>query len=907
MKKCLCKFIDIIKENKYFVIGFVLIMLYLFSDCLLNSYTVSFNNFNYSQTPFNSLGVETAGPWLSDVADSDYPLKFQVFYNEDGISFWDSDIALGTSINSLAEILYPGNIVFLLPFQVAILLKLVLELVTAFFSMYIFMKSIEVKKYAALITAVIYTFSSALIVWLGWPHSDVMALAPLLFWAVEKLVSTIKIKYMLFLSLIIYTMLMATMPTYVAYFMYLVGVYLVIYTCMKYWKSKRNILYVFFMFAIGVMLAVIMSIPYTIELINQVVGNGYASSREAYSEVELGTKYIRTFLFPYVRDGLSAHINESTLYVGILPLVILPLVLVNNKEKKRNLFFLIASIVAFCLIFTNAFEFIYKELPAVNTSLKFRVICLLMFTMSVLTGITLNDILENGDKYWSKKWLIAIQIVWSVAILYISTEEIYSTHLRELQKVTIIMTILLVGVIMLMKRKSRLIQMIIAMVVIIDSVGFAKDYLPYVDASVEVIPEATDSVEYMMENTKNEERILGIGNWNLFPNTNTYYGLNDIRVHGFVATNQDIQNYYKTIYSESYVSNTRVDFSEIDNYELLKYIGVKYVHSSALGNVVQVSGTSENRVALGAINSNSIVKEKVFIENNIASLQVLFATYGSIPSGKDNLNVSLLNEDGESVWEKCYSTSQLRDNAYLKMDLTGQELETGNYSLEMKFGDVGGDTITLWYSADGSNVFDYNGQSVIGNLIINAVYPVDEYDIVYQGKDGLEIGQLKEFADKVELIENVYVLSDEQEVLDTMSEKYMDNTMFVTEDSGITEYNVPLSKGESVEVIEYSDDYIKIECNTQCARYVSVNDYYSDDWCAYVNGEKVEIEKINYLLRAVKVEAGENIVIEMKYEPTQIYGYLACFGVGVVIWIILFVFRNKLQSIIDKKIIKEIE
>jgi len=896
-----------IKENKYFIVGFVLVLFYLLSDCIFDNYIISYTNANYNMDPFDSVNVVTEGPNLTDVADSTLPSKYRIFYDDDKFGMWDSDVALGVNVKAVADLLYPGNLVYFLPLNIAMGIKCILEFLVGFVAMYMFMKSLGVKKYSAAMTGIVYTFSSALVVWLGWPHSDVIALAPLLFFSVEKLLSTIQIKYMLLISLVTYTMLMAAMPTYVAYFMYLAGIYIVVFTIKKHWKNKRNIFVVGGMFAFSIILAVVMSMPYTIELLEQVVGNGYASTRENYSQMKLSANYLRTFLFPYVRDGLSAHINESTMYLGILPIALMPLCVVNNKNKKRNIFFIISSLAVLMLIFTDALNIVFTKLPAVNTSLKYRVIALLLFTMSVPVGNTLNDIIENGSLYWSKKWLFAIQIVWCAAVLYVSTEGIYRTNLPDLQRVTVFMLVSLVCIVLLARKSNKVIMLGIALVVIFDSVGFAKAYLPYVDASADVIPKATDSVQYMIDNTADEERIAGIGAWNLFPNTNVYYNLNDIRIHGFSATNRDFTTFYERIDDNAYDSNTRVEFEKIDNYELLKYIGVKYVYSDVLGRIEDVTGDTGNKSPIGIIRSDTVIKEEIEIKEGATGILIYMSNFGSTPSGRDNFTVNLYNGDGNKLFEKKYSTEDISDNKYFKTDVSGLGLAPGRYIFEMNFSDMADDTITLWTGNASGEQFEMNGEVIPGNIVISATYKENAYNIVYEGQDGLQIGVLDKYADKAELVETIIVKDDDEAVLNTMSEEYLKNTMFVTNESGIGEYNSPLRDGEHVTLERYDDEYIKIKCTTECERYVIINDYYTDDWCAYVNGKKVDVEKVNYLVRAVKVPAGEDIIIEMKYEPSQIKILAACFAVGAALWIIIFIFRNKLQLLIDKMVVKEMD
>ncbi len=765
---------NFIINNKWFIIGGLLVILYVFSNYMYGL-KLSFTNMNYSFEPFNSTGTFTTGPLLSDIADSHYPSVFRIFYSNEGLTLWDSDIGLGRGVDSVVFLMNPMEWVYFLPMAVAIFLKAFSEFALGFFFMFLFMRSIGIKKYGAALSGVIYAFSSVIVVWLGWPHSDVAVWAPLLFYAIEKLINTLKIQYMFLIALSVYMMLIVTMPTYAAYFMYLAGIYIIIFAFKKHWKNKRNAFIVGGLFALGVVLATVASLPYTYTLLNNVVSNGYMDSREAYGTAKLSWSYLRTLVYPYLRDGMTMHINESTIYVGLTSLAFLPFIFFNNKAKKRNLFFIFASIILFVLIFTDGLNFVYTKLPLVSTSLKFRVIALLTFSLSAITGITINDFVENKEYYKNKKWIFAICVTWSVLVVLLASKNIFSNFKKHIAfaLVAVLAAVFLSAAIVLLKKYKKVAYIALAVLIVFDSAFFAKRYLPWISADASVIPEPTDSISYMIDNSTQQERIAGVGNWVFFPNTPSFYELNDVRTHGFEATNPDVHTYYIAIDSTSYASNTRQEFHNIENIELLKYLGVKYIYGS-----VEYA-------------TNSIEKAKT---------------------------------------EK----------------------------------------------------------SVCGD--------------VYIGDDGLIVAELNEYSSKVELVSKVQPYDDEAQVLDEMKKGFVKNTAFMVSDSKKA-YDVPLSENEKIELVTYKDNYVKVVCTTECDRYVMLNDYYNENWTAYVNGKKVDIEKTNYLMRAVKVESGKDIVVEFKYEPNDYYVIIGiAFGV-IFLTAVLFVFKNKLQMLIDKVVV----
>ena len=73
----------------------------------------------------------------------------------------------------------------------------------------------------------------------------------------------------------------------------------------------------------------------------------------------------------------------------------------------------------------------------------------------------------------------------------------------------------------------------------------------------------------------------------------------------------------------------------------------------------------------------------------------------------------------------------------------------------------------------------------------------------------------------------------------------------------------------SVELLEYSPNYLKYRCNTEqegIAVFSQV--YYPAGWKAYIDGTESEILRTNYILRGVHLTPGEHIV-EMRYAPAS--------------------------------------
>ena len=134
MKMSVRKCTSWIGRHKWFLIGFVLVTLFVFNNYHLG-YQLSFTNVNYSFLPFSTTGTQTDGPMLSDVADSHYPSVYATFYDDEGLNFWESDVSLGRSSGAVAFLMNPLEWVCALPLSAAIFLKAFLEFSMAFIFM----------------------------------------------------------------------------------------------------------------------------------------------------------------------------------------------------------------------------------------------------------------------------------------------------------------------------------------------------------------------------------------------------------------------------------------------------------------------------------------------------------------------------------------------------------------------------------------------------------------------------------------------------------------------------------------------------------------------------------------------------------------------------------------------------
>ena len=99
---------------------------------------------------------------------------------------------------------------------------------------------------------------------------------------------------------------------------------------------------------------------------------------------------------------------------------------------------------------------------------------------------------------------------------------------------------------------------------------------------------------------------------------------------------------------------------------------------------------------------------------------------------------------------------------------------------------------------------------------------------------------------------------------------------------------VPSNDGE-IRLIDYKPNYLKYKSNNQGNGLAVFSEiYYPKGWAATIDGEEVEILRVNYVLRALEVPEGDHEIV-FEYKPQSYYLGNVVSGVTSCILMILFV------------------
>jgi hypothetical protein len=113
-----------------------------------------------------------------------------------------------------------------------------------------------------------------------------------------------------------------------------------------------------------------------------------------------------------------------------------------------------------------------------------------------------------------------------------------------------------------------------------------------------------------------------------------------------------------------------------------------------------------------------------------------------------------------------------------------------------------------------------------------------------------------------------FVDDDEQALTATTAPDFDPRTTVVIERSTTADQspNSPKSTLTAARIVEYTARNVRIEAEAMRPGYLVLTDTYYPGWVAAVDGNRVEILRANYLLRAVQLQPGKHVV-EFRYEP----------------------------------------
>ncbi len=455
--------------------------------------------------PWNtSYGMPVKNNAMPDVISQIFPWKNITIdsFKIAQIPLWNPYSFAGTphAANYQSAVFSPFNVLFFLfSFIDAWSVLVLLQPLLAGVGMYVFMRSLERSKSAALLSAISFMFCGFMTTWMAYGTLGYAALClPYALWAVTVYIKKGNWRYLILLAA---SLALSFVSGHFQISLYVAGgilLYILFVTL-----STRN-------FARGIALGLVSVFGISVVAPQIILTlQSYLSSTRSTSFIKgevIPWQYIVTLFSPdfygnpVTRNDWFGHYAEWASYVGVIPLLLACFAMVRNLKGYIRFFSVLALFSLFLAYPTPLNDLLFAlKLPVVSTSAASRIIILCSCSLAVLAGFGLDALIASwktkkpsGFYLFAAGTALILVGVWFVMfVIEPFTNDANSIAKRNLLLPTALLSVALVsmGLGFLKKMKWYMIPVFVLIVVtMFDMYRFSSKWMPF-DEKKYVYPE----------------------------------------------------------------------------------------------------------------------------------------------------------------------------------------------------------------------------------------------------------------------------------------------------------------------------------------------------------------------------------------------------------------------------------
>lgn len=415
------------------VIVIVLLATVMFGRGLLPGKVLSSSDVLYEAFPWQALPsrVDMQNGLLGDEAFQFQPWKIYAArqIRSGHFPLWNPHAFGGAPLfgNSLSAILFPFSALdYLIPVSKAVGLEAILKIATAGLGMYWMLRVLDLQSIAALAGAIAFMFNGFLVVWLGFPLTNVAVWLPLLVGLSERLRESLQWQYAGYLALVVGIVLLGGHPETSFHVLFVGGCYALYRVGGR--SPMRYLLQFAMAGAIGCALSAVQILPFLDYLSHSAI---LAIRQPGVVHATLPIRAIIVLLIPNYFGSPATYnfrgpgnFNEIANSVGVLPLILLSCVVLGGWNRIGTKFFCALAIVSAAVIY-NFYPVLWvlSKVPGFSRAANQRLILAFTFSMAALCGIGMEVLVSAPDKIRSRlatglkaSWalLLTLSVVWLV-------------------------------------------------------------------------------------------------------------------------------------------------------------------------------------------------------------------------------------------------------------------------------------------------------------------------------------------------------------------------------------------------------------------------------------------------------------------------------------------------------------
>lgn len=455
------------------------------------------NSFFSPWSSYKEYAVPVKNNALSDVVDQIYPWKhFTIEELKKGrIPWWNPFSFSGNPhvADFQTAVFSPFNLLFfVLPFIDAWSLLVLLQPLLAGLFMLLFLRKLKISKEGSLLGSIAFMFCGFLVVWMPYTTlSMAIAFLPLALYAIEK-----SFERPNFFSLILlpFSIAISFFSGHFQISLYF-AVFVLSFLFFKFRSvhDKKTALKVLGIYCLGIIISLIQIIP-SWEIYKHSVRSELFSSQGAIPIHYLITSFAPDFFGnPVTRNDWLGNYAEWASFIGIIPLMLAFMTLLEKKEKGKILFFFLTGIASLMLALDTPLQSLlaYLKLPVFSTSIPSRIIVIFSFSFAVLAAYGTDSLKNLLEEKKTKKALLVctplvslILFIWLLLFVFKALPEDKSIiAIRNLLLPTFFLFLAsgLISLGLKIKEKIYIKPLLYSLIIItfIDSLRFAQKWMPF--------------------------------------------------------------------------------------------------------------------------------------------------------------------------------------------------------------------------------------------------------------------------------------------------------------------------------------------------------------------------------------------------------------------------------------------
>lgn len=381
---------------------------------------IYFKFFLFGQIPFpGDLLVSSYSPWfdyfkfpvknpvISDVFSQIFPWKYLAIEQFKNLQWplWNPFSFTGNPLlaNYQSAVLYPLNLFLFIPKNIGWGIFIFSQTFIAAFGMYLLLSLWLKSKIAVVAGSIIFAVGGLMTTWLELGTAvHTICWLPLTLFCVEKYISFVKFRYLVFLAFFLSFSLLGGFAQGALYVLLLTSSFILIRAN----KNFKILVYLFFSIISSLLLSAPQLLP-TLDLVNQSIRLEDSYTESAKFGLLPLKEFLKLFSADYFGNASTANywgfLNyiETSSFLGTLSLPLLIFALLFLKKNRIIIFFMSIFFGSLILAFSNPLSvFIYQNnIPLLTLSYASRILFLTIFSAAVLISFSLDEVIDNVSQY----------------------------------------------------------------------------------------------------------------------------------------------------------------------------------------------------------------------------------------------------------------------------------------------------------------------------------------------------------------------------------------------------------------------------------------------------------------------------------------------------------------------------